>query len=144
MKCTVTTSQEYEVKSIAIDAGVRYWEDAEIDGLDDDNDNPQMYGYVDGRWKITIDIETGHIAGWNGKTAKVFYKVCDDGVYSLLDSNGNVVVKKEMYVPDILCIGNSGYGDYIIFNVDKNGYIEKWNDRCIQGLIDDFMEMQSF
>jgi hypothetical protein len=54
--------------------------------------------------------------------------VCDDGSYYLKDADHNTVLSiTENYVPDILCIDDKGYGDYIIMNVDENGQIEHWH-----------------
>ena len=41
--------------------------------------------------------------------------------------NGEKIVKaKGYYVPDFLAIDDSGYGDYIIMIVDKDGKINNW------------------
>ena len=37
-----------------------------------------------------------------GKTANIHYKVCDAGYYYIKDINGNDVLEKIGYVPDIL------------------------------------------
>lgn len=112
---------------LEVDAGVRYWEDGRINGVDDeDGSMPLRQGK---RWKPTINLETGDILGWpNGITADIHYKVCDDGQYYLLDANKNRAAKWVLYyVPDrILCLGDNGYGDYIIFKIDGNGRIPGW------------------
>ena len=88
---------------------------------------------VNGRWCPVIDIETGKILNWEqGKTGNVYYKVCDDGNYKLLDENDNIVVDKNCYVPDFLAIDDSGYGDYIIMTIDENGNIQRWKKNGIQ------------
>lgn len=44
------------------------------------------------------------------------------------DENGLVVLSLEDgYVPDTLCPKESGYGDYIIMDIDENGMISDWN-----------------
>lgn len=123
MKHTVTVKKEVEVTTLDCDIGVRYWEDGEVNGVDDTEGNliPLRSG---DRWKITIDLETGKIQSWpNGVTAKTHYKVCDSGVYYLLDSEGNVVAKKDGYVPSMLCPKENGYGDYVIMEIDGEGVI---------------------
>ena len=44
--------------------------------------------------------------------------------YSLYDENGNEIVRYNGYVPN--CIGEGGYGDYLEFEIDENGYIVDW------------------
>ena len=112
------------VRYFRCDAGVRYWEDTEV------NDNPRIPCIDEnGRWNILIDIKDGKILNWTqGVTAKVFYKVCDDGVYTAYDNNMNVICELEDYVPDMLSIDDSGYGDYICLTIDENGYIKDWPD----------------
>ena len=127
MKIELTVKKEFEVKTLLIDAGVRYWEDASVNGVDDENGNLMPCVEID-RWKPIIDIETGIIINWErGKTADIHYKVCDDGEYWLRDEQGNNIVKaKGYYVPDFLAIDDSGFGDYIIIKVNKEGLINNW------------------
>lgn len=87
--------------------------------------------YVD--W--TIDVEKGQIMGWNGPAMSIYYKVCDQGVYGVLDSQNNEIFKVESYVPKILCIGNEGFGDYMYLDINEEGYIKGW--RCDSKLIQD-------
>ena len=63
-----------------------------------------------------------------GTVAEIHYKVCDQGEYWLADSTGVKVAKRKgYYVPDdLLCVGDRGYGDYIIFNVGADGMIAGW------------------
>ena len=135
MKVVITVEKEVELKTLLVDAGVRYWEDAKVDGIEDVNGD--LIPCRDGeRWKPIIDIESGIITNWKkGVKANVHYKVCDDGFYQILDNEGNVVLQKEDYVPNILDILRDSYGDYIIMNIDENGLIEKWNNNPN---IDDF------
>ncbi|WP_373803041.1 hypothetical protein [Bacteroides heparinolyticus] len=142
MKVEIKTKREIDVKYLKLDAGVRYFEDAEVNGVQDDEDNPTIpfavlcdYEY---RWMPTIDIETGQIVDWpKGTTADVHYKVCDDGTYSLLDKDKNVLIEVSSYVPGILCPKEEGYGDYIIMDIDEDGYIADWE--CNQRLIDNLI-----
>jgi hypothetical protein len=57
----------------------------------------------------------------------VHYKVCDAGSYFVKDAEGNTAMSIEWdYVPSILCPKERGYGDYIIMDIDENGFIQKW------------------
>jgi hypothetical protein len=113
---------------LIVDARVRYWEDAEVNGVDDAEGSliPCREG---NSWKPSIELATGKILGWpTGTTADIHYKICDDGDYWLADSEGNKLYKwAGDYVPDrLLCVGDSGYGDYIILKVLEDGRIADW------------------
>jgi hypothetical protein len=123
----VLVKVEKEVTHLFAEIGVRYLEDGYVNGEPDDESAskmPLMHGNV---WRLTIDLATGNISGWpKGTTASVHYKVCDDGVYALIDADMKVVTKKYGYVPSMLCPGNHGYGDYVIMDIDGNGHISGW------------------
>jgi len=124
---TIIKKTEVEVKMLSVDAGVRYWEDATVNGVADTSGDliPCRKGDA---WMPTIDLETGIITNWEqGKAASIHYKVCDAGVYTLTDEQGNTVQEISGYVPKIMCPGGSGYGDYIIMNIDATGRIDKWS-----------------
>lgn len=111
---------------IEVEAEVRYWEDASVNGVPEDNDKPTIFGVVGNLWKVKIDLLDGIIQDWPENTeASIHYKVCDQGEYWLLDDLGNRIAKWEgSYVPnDFLCHGDEGYGDYIIFDVAVGGGI---------------------
>lgn len=59
MKAIISTLQEVDIRFLAIDAGVRYWEDGKINGRQDDADAPSMPFSESGRWRIIIDIDSG-------------------------------------------------------------------------------------
>lgn len=123
MKKIVKT--EVEVKYLEVKAGVRYWEDATIDGVEDVLGDLTPFRVGD-HWCPVIELETGIIQGWKtGMTAFIHFKICDDGEYWLLDENRKRIAKwSGDYVPDkYLCHGDKGYGDYIILDIDKNGKI---------------------
>jgi hypothetical protein len=127
MKIELKVTKEYDVRFLQVDAGVRYWEDGIINGenFEDGSTTPCVEG---DRWKPLIDIESGKILNWNiGNTADIHYKVCDDGVYILLDENKDIILSYEGYVRNIMCPQEQGYGDYIIMSIDENGMIQEWN-----------------
>lgn len=118
-----------EAKFIEVRAGVRYWEDAYLNGQEDtDGVIPFRQGDL---WIPVIELSTGEVVDWpQGMEAKVHYKVCDAGEYWLLDENKNRIAKyTDYYVPNsILCIGDNGYGDYIIFTIGTDGKIVNWKN----------------
>ncbi|MBR1526876.1 MAG: hypothetical protein IJ640_09510 [Prevotella sp.] len=157
MKVRIEVKQEttMDVRFVKIDAGVRYWEDGEVNGKDDIDlyetkgvcsptmpfaikvkDAPTSNIYSDHyRWQPIIDIEKGCIVGWpKGTSAKVHYKVCDDGIYYLLAPDYKQLYKIESYVPSFL----GEEGDYIIMDIDKDGNIAKFscNEDDIKELIE--------
>lgn len=132
MKARISIEKEYEVKYLQVDAGVRYWEDSEINGQEDSSDIPQMpcvYAKREKfRWMPLINVDNGKIINWNKSVnANIHYKVCDDGEYTLLDNDQKVIIKVNGYVPSILAPSENNFGDYIIMKVDKNGYIQDWH-----------------
>ena len=129
MKVEITVKKEIEVKSILVDAGVRYYEDATVNDIEDTEGTliPCKNGK---RWQPEIEIETGKILNWEqGKKADIHYKVCDAGKYSLKDEKGEIIYTQNSYVPTFLdCTPEKdACGDYIIFQVDENGFIINWD-----------------
>lgn len=117
-----------DAKFIEISAAVRYWEDATVNGKEDVGGTliPCRTGPS---WTPVIELDTGLILNWpTGVEACIHYKVCDAGEYWLLDENKQRIAKwKTSYVPNkILCVGGSGYGDYIIFKVGADGRVVGW------------------
>lgn len=126
MRITVKKEVEVDIKTLHISAGVRYWEDATVNGVEDAEGNliPCRNGE---NWEPIVDVETGVIIDWPaGTIAKIHYKVCDAGTYKLCDAEGNVVLEHEGYVPKIACPQPDGFGDYIIMNVGLDGKIANW------------------
>ena len=127
MKFKRMVEVETEVTHLVADMGVRYWEDAIVNGEEDDDENPTIPLRDGERWRLKIDLSTGKIDGWpECVTAQTHYKVCDDGVYSLIGGDGAEVVKKDGYVPDMLAPQDDGYGDYVILDIGPDGVIAGW------------------
>jgi len=133
----IVTEKEVEIKYLKIKAGVRYWEDATVNGVDDEDGS--LIPFKNGKmWEPTIDIDQGVVIHWPiGTTARIHYKVCDDGSYYLLTESGSIVLSiEEYYVPEIACPEERGYGDYIIMNVDESGKISNWpSNPCIEDFL---------
>jgi hypothetical protein len=136
MKIEVTITKEVEVTQLQANCKVRYWEDAEVNGIEDSmGEIPCRQGEY---WSPLIDLENGVIKNWEkGKTARIHYKVCDCGDYHLLTYDGEVAKSVDGYVPDIMCPEGEGYGDYVIMNVDENGKIDKW-----KAVLSEFIESE--
>jgi len=123
-----------EATHLEVDAGVRYWEDAVVNGVTDDNGSLIPGRDGDG-WHVRIDLEHGRIEDWpSGTTADIHYKVCDEGVYWLTDAVGKRIAQwGGYYVPDaFLCHGDEGFGDYIIMKVGEDGAIAGYRRPAIE------------
>ena len=129
---------------VKVVAHVRYWEDSEIDGEDDSPVNPKMpcsTGIYDGSgrmyWCPFIDVETGQIMNWKkGVEASIHYKVCDECGLTIMRGD-TVLYEDEDYVPEFLYPKGEGYGDYIIMDIDKEGYIKDWRNTDVIEFMDD-------
>lgn len=112
--------------TLEIEAEVRYWEDAMVNGEEDSEGSLIPFRSGDG-WYPKINTETGEIIDWpEGVTADIHYKVCDAGEYFLSRGEKQIYKYKDYYVPDFLAPNRYGYGDYIILSVDGQGKIENW------------------
>jgi hypothetical protein len=113
---------------IEVEAEVRYWEDASVNGHED-TDGTLIPFRLGNKWCPVIRLEDGWIVNWpECTTADVHYKVCDQGEYWLRDEEKRIAKWSGDYVPnDFLCHGDQGYGDYIIFQVNAEGTIVGWD-----------------
>ena len=126
MPFTVTRLEEVQVQYLRADCGVRYWEDATVDGVED-TDGKLIPCRVGDAWVVVIDVDTGVIFGWpHGVTASLHYKVCDAGAYALLDRDRNIITEIGGYVPKMLCPKDDCWGDYVIMDIDGGGKIDGW------------------
>lgn len=114
------------VKYLQAECGVRYWEDGEVNGVEDE-DGSRIPCRQGDAWAPLIDLTEGRVLDWpEGVTASTHYKVCDNGRYTLLDADRNKVVEIDGYVPKMLSPGGVGYGDYVIMTIGPDGRIENW------------------
>jgi len=124
MKLTLKVKQDFEVLYLSAKVGARYTEDATVNGVEDTEGN--LMPCFDGKnWCPMIEIETGKIINWEqGKTASVHYKSCDENNFYLLDEHKSIVSELEGYVIGMMCPKENGYGDYVIMDIDENGFIK--------------------
>lgn len=127
MKIQLKNEKEFDAKYLKVNAKVRYWEDATIDGVEDTDGDLTPCSEGD-YWKPLIDIDNGKILNWTkGVTASIHFKVCDCGVYTLLEENRDEIIEIDGYVPCIMSPKENGYGDYIIMDINQHGDIEDWD-----------------
>lgn len=113
---------------IEVLAEPRYWEDAEVNGQRD-NDGSLIPFRIGDEWRPVIRLADGMVLDWPpGMVAKIYYKVCDQGMYWLQDADRKRVAKwAGHYVPnDFLCHGDNGLGDYILMNIGADGMVVGW------------------
>lgn len=109
------------------------YEDAPLDwcgkqytSIDDlAKDYPEVFISKDKEYylRLKIDVDTNKVVNWPKDCPLDFYniKVVDEGMYALLDDMDYPIVSYQGYVPD--CLGQGGYGDYLEFEIDKDGDI---------------------
>lgn len=122
--------KEVEVTHIKIDVAPRYIGDGE------DYDMPSNFPMLDEsgkNWVAIVEIATGKIFNWSIPEGsepnedgifKAYIKVCDAGIYSLLDDAGLTCTAINGYVPNGIVPGE--YGDYIDLEIDFHGRITNW------------------
>lgn len=121
MKALIPTTKEIEITHVIVTLPVRYEEE----------DIPNNFPFRQGeKWEAKIEIDTGKILGWpEGQAGEIEYmKVCDSGIYQLLDADGKIVLERTRdYVPHGLIPGE--YGDYVSFHINEQGIITNWPKR---------------
>lgn len=148
MDSSVDSWNYRKVRFFRGDMGVRYWGSGEVNGEEDDEDNPTIPCVVEKngekRWDITIDIKDGRVLNWpNGISASVYYKVVDDGVYTAYDRYMGVIKEIDDYVPSIMAFNDEGYGygDYVSLDINENGYIVDWpKGKKLEKFIDSYLD----
>lgn len=155
MKVNITIPHEIDLKYLRATMGVRYWENCEyskddgktwfgdFDDIDEESEHiksliPHVLKKDIGceesdYWELIIDLEEGKVLDWpKGFCINTYFKVCDDGEYAFLDKDMNELINitneyDQYYVPDFLALEDSGYGDYVIINIDGDGKIEHFD-----------------
>lgn len=146
MEKKIKIEKTYDIATVECQIFARYWEDAELNGVVDNDQHPKMPcvaevdHFFDGKkqlaWCPIIDLDNGHILNWSkGDVAKIHYKSCDENVVVIKDRNGEEVNDYTGYVPNFLDPYRDGYGDYVIMEVDSNGYIRDFDSN-----LDDILE----
>jgi len=136
MKITLQIEKEFEAIYLKVIAGVRYWEDSDVNGVQEPEEGETKMPFrVADNWAPMIELDSGKIVDWPvGTTADIHYKVCDQCVVKILDADKVLITEFDGYVPRILCPKKPGYGDYIIMDVNADGYIQNWRPHEIQSL----------
>lgn len=147
-------------KQILVSCQPRYWEDSEVNGVDDISfvdskgkgepqmpcaekikDKPTSCIHSDHwAWRPIIDVETGQIKNWNKQvSAFIHYKVCDEFECLFIDEKGFIITQYEGYVPSFMYPKREGWGDYIIMDIDELGYIQHWDETLVHKFVNDLL-----
>lgn len=123
----ITRKEKVAVRYLQAECGVRYWEDATVDGVKDTHGSLVPCREGD-NWCPIINLETGKIENWKpGVVADIHYKVCDEGRYTLLNEAKEEVRSIDGYVLSMLAPKSNGHGDYVIMDVNADGVIQSWH-----------------
>ncbi|WP_434716225.1 hypothetical protein [Paraburkholderia sp. A3RO-2L] len=122
-----------QARFIELRAGVRYWEDASLNGVKDTEGTIPLR--VGDDWAPVIELAMGRVLDWpEGLEATTCYKVCDNGDYWLLDADRKRIAKwKRYYVPAAFFdTSMAGYGsiasDYIVLSIGCDGLVANWRN----------------
>lgn len=125
MKATVKIEKEVEIRAVKIDIAPRYIGDTEDDDMPTDF---PLLNDAKTAWTAIVDIDTGQIGSWPiGEVREMYVKVCDAGIYSLIETDGTTIATISGYVPNGVVPGE--YGDYVDLKIDANGFITNWPKR---------------
>jgi hypothetical protein len=82
-------------------------------------------------------METGQILNWQqGNTASVHYKICDGFACCFTDDSSESILDYDGYVPNFMCLKGEPDGDYIIMDIDENGYIKDWDSSKVKKFVE--------
>lgn len=129
MKRKMLVEQEVDIAIVDCYIHARYWDDSEVNGVEDDAKEPKMPCIVEHlgekAWNIIINIDNGQITNWpKGTTASIHYKSVDENYISIIDRDTNTVKEYDGYVPRFLCPKEAWDGDYVVMDIDENGFIQ--------------------
>lgn len=128
MRFSKRKSEEVNAVILLAEMAPRYWEDASVNGVEETDEDPQIPLRDGDLWTLRILIDEGRVLDWpEGVTAETHYKVCDAGLYRLLDADGGVLAERDAYVPPFLAPGEEGFGDYVILSIGPDGKIANWD-----------------
>ena len=112
----------------------RRWETSQINGMEDNYANPKMPCIETTEngvpfWRPIINLDNGQIVNWRqGTTASIHYKSVDGNYIDIIDRNTNTIKEYEGYVPQFLCPKEDGWGDYVIMDIDEDGFIQDFDN----------------
>lgn len=123
MKKKIKVEEEIDLAGAECWIHPRHWSTSEINGVEDDDDNPQMpliqEHLGEKAWHIIVNLDTGQICNWpQGTKASIHYKSVDENYIHILDDRLGIVEEYEGYVPDFLCPKENGFIQNFNNNLD--------------------------
>ena len=141
MKRKIKVMQEFDLAVADCRIYPRRWETSRINGMEDNYANPKMPCIETTEngvpfWNPIINLDNGQIVNWQkGITASIHYKSVDENYIDIIDRNTDTIKEYEGYVPQFLCPKEEGWGDYVIMDIDEDGFIKDFNNN-----LDDIFE----
>lgn len=146
MKRKIKIEKEFDLAVAECYVFARYWEDSEVNGVEDDAKNPKMpcvamtHNIWTDRdklaWRPIIDLDNGKILNWKqGVKASIHYKSCDENLIFIKTRTHDIAKEYEGYVPKFLCPKEINDGDYVVMDIDENGFIQDFDNN-----LDDIFE----
>ncbi len=92
---------------------------------------PTMLNNEDERLEIPVDLKELKVVDWNENNGfiHIWSKVCDEGVYTLLDADRKPIWQIYGYVPNKLIPPyEKGYGNYLEMKIEKDGSLHQWKE----------------
>lgn len=121
-----------ETQSRYIHISIPYYEDDYTYSFEDsdDIDRPLPLVTEDEKWEVTIDLKEHTLLEWKPEYGfcHVFAKVRDEGIYTLLNKDKDIICRLKGYVPNKVVPPKDGYDDYIGFDIEENGSVIGWYD----------------
>lgn len=128
MEDNTNKKEEMEMKYLKCKIHVVNFGEAEVNGIEEEEENPKMPLIYNDRWYITIDLDLGKILNWTqGTTARTWYRVFEEGnSYQYLDENLEQISIHTRCFLHRLAIwdGESGYVKRITLDIEADGTIK--------------------
>jgi len=134
MKRKIMVEQVFDLAIADCHIYPRRWETSQVNGVEDNDSDPKMPCIEEDKqcrlhWNPIINLDNGQIVNWQkGTTASVHYKSVDNNQIDIKDRNTNTIKEYEGYVPSFLCPEEDGWGDYVIMEIDENGFIQDFDN----------------
>lgn len=137
MKKLIVEYTDYYIDVIEFDGKECSWKDKStipsfVKMIGDPNETDPNYEV-----RLEIDVENGKLLNHDfGHKIELYNKVVDEGTYTLVDTEtGETKIIQDYVIAGLDTYGN-GYGDYVILNINENGFIKEWDsDKILTNFI---------
>ena len=91
---------------------------------------------------LKVDINTGKVLNWPKGVSRDFnnIKLVDTGTYQIRNERNEIIAGYKGYVPECLQVDENGFGDYLQFWINEDGYIDDWEFN--QEYFDEFIKKE--